>query len=521
MVSYASTNALSMLGGDDYDTIQEEIAVLDASVVHKTGNLDESIDGLKTFTSLPFNVNTGVTNKLNIQTNETTITNPNVFIVDNSTGLTNVKLSDSEVYIKAPNGGSTFDIQGALMRIDGSNPGGLNQLFFGAVNPFSNIEFRNTSMLFLNTDIVITTDSTNVSLKQMGISALSTTTGDLIFLLNKRTGTGGDLSASGYRMIRENATGDFVLQRRTASSGGLSTTTAIQRIDGLTSETFTMPTQTKVASTAFKVQTVSGTDKLNIAPSTTTLTNTNIANVTTGSFVVQNPSGNNKVYVDSTATEIVNNEVLITANTANIALLMGPTGSLVVQNNTLEKLNIGTSTTTITNTSINATGAFYASRYFCGSSGGSNVRLASLQLPLGTCLIPTGSATPSTVTGQWSYTGTSTQMRTPEWGYFYPLYALIGLDNGTITGGGVMTLAIRIREETNNYDYSTDAFTITTSTSNTPTGAASNFTTFSAGSNSRISGGVLIRFQIVLTRTLNISASSKSCYATVYGYQTS
>ena len=558
MVSYASSNALSMLGGDDYSTIQEEIEVLDASVVHKTGNLAESINGVKTFVS-DFNVNSGATNKLsitstdttlnnfshvmnstadislqiggvpslyldsnntqlvgenvliegtspvigsllttpisfttnsieklNIQTNETTITNPNVFIVDDSTGLTNVKFSDEEVIIKAPNGASTFDIQGALMRIDGSS-GGINQLFFGAVNPFSSIEFRNTSMLFLNTDVVITTDATSTTLKQMGISATSTTAGDLIFLLNKRTGTGADFTASGYRMIRENATGDFVLQRRTTSSGGISTNTAIQRISGTTSETFTMPTQTKVATTAFKVQTIAGTDKLNITP---------------------------------TATELSNVEIIAQASTGNIALLMGPTGELVVQNNTIEKLNIATSVTNITNTSINADGNFYAPNYRIGSSGGTNRRLASFALPGGSCLIPTatGSGT-TTTTGTWSYTGSSSQMRTPDWGNFFPLYAIIGLDNGSITGGGTMTFAVQLREETNNFTIATTAQTLTSGTNNASTGASQNFNVYSSA-NQDIGNGVLVRFQIVISRTASITASTKSIFATIYGYQT-
>jgi hypothetical protein len=148
------------------------------------------------------------------------------------------------------------------------------------------------------------------------------------------------------------------------------------------------------------------------------------------------------------------------------------------------------------------------------------MRLASIQLPLGIIAIPTGSSTPITITGNWSPSGTSAQMRTPEWGNFYPLYAMIGFDNGSITGGGIMTIKIRIREETNNYDYTTDAFSLASGTTNAPTGAAGDFTTFSAGSNSRISGGVLIRAQIVLERSSNISASTKSCYFTAYGYQT-
>ena len=171
---------------------------------------------------------------------------------------------------------------------------------------------------------------------------------------------------------------------------------------------------------------------------------------------------------------------------------------------------------------IDAVSFFYSSRYFLGRSTGTNIRLASMTLPLGTCLIPTGAAGTQTSTGNWSPTGTSAQIRTPEWGNFYPIYAMIGFDNGTLTfgAGASLTIAVRIREETNNYDYTTTGFSVISTTLNAPSGGAGDFTTFSAGSNSRISGGVLIRFQIVSVRSGgSITASSKSCYATVYGYQ--
>ena len=533
MVSYASSNALSMLGGDDYSTIQEDIEVLDASVVHKTGNLAETINGVKTFVS-----------DLVVNNATTDITTSSTFTVRDSTN-TWLSLSDTAGILRAPNGGSTLDIQGSIMRIDGSNLGGLNQLFFGAVEPFSSISFQNTDMEFLNTDIVVSTDATDTTQKQIGISATSTTTGDLIFLLSKRTGTGSDRTASGYRIIREDSTGDFIVQRRTISSGGISTFTAIQRINGLTSETFTMPTQTKVATTAFKVQNVAGTDKLNIAPSTTTISNTNIVNVASTAYVVQNIVGTDKLYIDSTYTEISNTEIVAQASTGNIALLMGPTGELVVQNNTLEKLNVGTSETNITNTtinfrsavggldrfsqvsgrttientSINATGSFYASNYRLGSSGGTNRRLASLSLPGGSCLIPTATGAGTTdTTGTWSYTGTSTQMRTPDWGNFVPIYAIIGLDNGSITGGGTMTFAVQIREETNNFTIGTTPQTLTSGTNNASTAASQTFNVYSSA-NQDIGSGVLVRFQIRISRTASITASTKSIFATIYGYQ--
>jgi hypothetical protein len=544
-MDFTINNGLSMTGGDELDEIQEQIVILDASVVHKVGNLTESIDGVKTFTSA-FNVNTAgsviltsddiqlnnAVGNAGVDVNATGVlmgapSTGDVTIIDTTTFETLAKFSDTETIIRAPNGGSTLDIQGALMRIDGSS-GGVNQLFFGAVEPFSSISFQNTDMEFLNTDIVVSTDATDTTQKQIGISATSTTAGDLILLLNKRTGTGSDFTASGYRMIRENSTGDFVLQRRTISSGGISTFTAIQRISGTTSETFTMPTQTKVATTAFKVQNVAGTDRLLISPTlyllqsaplsslqiysgtfsifqagtTMAITSGDTMELSAGTSLAGSVGGTQKLNMTTTATTITN---------ATINLQDATPTTRFTQTN---------GTTDITNTSINAVGRLYASSYSLGRSTASSLRLASIQLPLGTISIPTGSSTPVINTGNWSQSGTSLQMRTPEWGNFYPLYAMIGFDNGTITGGGTMTIAIRIREETNNYDYSTDAFTLTSGTNNAPTGGAGDFTTFTAGSNSRISGGVLIRCQILLTRTANISASTKSCYFTAYGYQT-
>lgn len=59
-MDFTINNGLSMTGGDDISDIQTEIDILDASVVHKTGNLNESIDGQKVFTS-DFGINNAST----------------------------------------------------------------------------------------------------------------------------------------------------------------------------------------------------------------------------------------------------------------------------------------------------------------------------------------------------------------------------------------------------------------------------------------------------------------------------
>jgi hypothetical protein len=96
---------------------------------------------------------------------------------------------------------------------------------------------------------------------------------------------------------------------------------------------------------------------------------------------------------------------------------------------------------------------------------------------------------------------------------------MIGLDNGTITGGGTMTFAVQIREETNNYTLGTTPQTLTSGTNNASTASSQNVNVFS-GANEYVGDGVLIRFQIKISRTASITASTKSIYATFYGYQT-
>ena len=68
-MNFITTGSLSMTGGDDITSITDSITTLDASVVHKTGNLAESINGVKTFTG-----GVNVNSTLSVANANTTIT---------------------------------------------------------------------------------------------------------------------------------------------------------------------------------------------------------------------------------------------------------------------------------------------------------------------------------------------------------------------------------------------------------------------------------------------------------------
>ena len=244
--------------------------------------------------STAFNVTDGTTNRLAITPTTTTtttkitedhrigelatLTSGTFDVTDLVTSQKLLTLNDTFVKLQAPNNISgELQLAATMMKIDGTAVGGSNQLYIGSIEPMS-VDIQNGRLGVLNGDISITNDSTNTTnARSIGISVLSSMTADILFSLFKRTGTGSSFAGTGFRMVRENATNNFLFQQRIVSSGGLGTNTTIQSINSTgTTETFTCATQTKVATTAFKVQNVAGTDKLNISPSLTTITNTNV-----------------------------------------------------------------------------------------------------------------------------------------------------------------------------------------------------------------------------------------------------
>ena len=601
-MDFTLNNGLSMVGGDDFTNIYQQIDTLNQTVVFKAGT--QTITGDKTITGdlVVDNLNTdidsdsillssggalnvkynqssaatvinnssislqlggsGVFSAISTPSNDTTITgDDNVFI--NSGGITKVDITPTQsliendiLYISNTAGSVGFQILPTDLLIQ-APVGGAITADIGANNT---ITINSTDTTLTNGDIFLTTTT--------GI--IEATAADGVILNGVSSGVG--LEVAGTTKLQCATTTTTLTNDTTNIVSGVAnkaaitsstttlnnTTTNIQ--SGGTNKITTTATTTTLNNTGENRIQISGTDKISVLSASTTLNNTATSIQSGGQFkysqnatdtqirntLVQLQAGVLDVKYNQTATQTdIENDTINITSTGGIAGQITVQAAVISMNdasgNTLfdqdkdltiidnAEIRLRTSgttryyqefgNTTLTNTSINAVGNLYTSAYLLGTSGGSNIRLASIQLPLGTVAIPTGSSSPATITGNWSYTGTSTQMRTPSWGYFYPLYALIGFDNGTITGGGTMTISIRLREETNNYDYSTDAFTLTSGTNNAPTGAASNFTTFTAGSNDRISGGVLIRAQIVLTRTANITASTKSCYFTAYGYQ--
>ena len=315
MVSYASTNALSMLGGDDYTTLQQEILDLSGNAgttfVHKTGNLTESIDGDKTFTN-DFIINApsfitnsvGGINRLDIGASLTTITNPTItnvattaFRVEGSAGTPIITTAANTSLILNPT--STYSQQ---------------------INSTNKVNISGTITTMNNT--------TGVDLQIGGVSFC------------KSTSIAGETTLNGPSYAYLNVGGDTKIELQSANSlykntnGHIMSVATIEKFKiNTTTTTITNPTITNVATTAFKVQNVSGTDNLSIIPTTTTITNPTITNVATTAFKVQNVSGTDKLSIAPTQTVITNASILLVSASVN-------------------KINIDSTDTRIKNTTI-------------------------------------------------------------------------------------------------------------------------------------------------------------------------
>lgn len=483
------------------------------------GNVATQIPITKTITQ-----EVGVNTKMTINSTDTTLTNSEIDLIA-TTGLISITAADAVLLDGTSSGlllrANSFT-KGTISQTDTTLTNDTTNIVSGVANKVA-ISGTATTLDNTTTNIrsggtnKITTNATTTTLNNTGGTTLQIASDPKISLLSASTtlnNTATFINSGGSFRYSQNATDTQIrntlvqLQagaldvkyNQTATQTDITNTTVIVKgnVVSLSDETDTVRYDQDNFATIMDNSEI----RLRAAGTTRYLQAAGSTSITNDTVVLEIGNGTNKYAHTTTASTISNTTINLQDAT--------PT-TRFTQNN---------GTTTLTNTSINATGNLYTSAYLLGTSGGSNIRLASIQMPLGIIAIPTGSSTPITITGNWSPSGTSSLMRTPEWGNFYPLYAMIGFDNGTITGGGTMTVAIRIREETNNYDYTTDAFSLVSGTLNAPTGGAGDFTTFTAGSNERISGGVLIRAQIVLTRTANITASTKSCYFTAYGYQT-
>ena len=351
MVSYASTNALSMLGGDDYTTLQEEIDDISgnsaALFVHKIGNLTESIDGAKTFTSdFALNVPTSITadvgavNKITIGSTQTNISNQ--LIVQDS--------NQSELYISSVEkvfiDGTITTITNDTITTNGTNinTNGLLTQTGEIIAYADNITFNElTSGLprYQQPDGTTT------------ITAYSTGTPASIYLLVS------DITAVGPGTITHDGNsafyGDFVSYSDNTS---FQTTIGVTKLSLLPTTTeIKNDTITNVATSAFKVQgspgtdiittaanttltlnptatyiqKVAGTDKVNATTMLTTNTNPTITNVATTAFKVQGSAGT---------------DIITTA--ANTTLTLNPTATYIQKVAGTDKVNATTTTLAIT-----------------------------------------------------------------------------------------------------------------------------------------------------------------------------
>ena len=428
-------------------------------------------------------------------------------VTDLVTTKTLLTMNDTYVKLQAPNFGSQLDIAGSLCHFDGV-PSGTNALYFGSIEPFNTIGFINTNLQFLNTDIGITQDATNTSGRSIGISVLSSCVGDILFSLQKRTSS-SFLTASGFRFVRENATSNYLFQRRNVSSGGIGTNTTIQTItfDGAT-ETFTAPTQNKVASTAFNV-TDGTTTHLSITPTQTTETNVGITltatNSTAGAMRIESTNAAGGVQLRAGTNGID----LLSSGSASNYMGTGAGGANRIQVNSVDKINTGDTLTTITNTNIDLVGQVNATSYATGTNTARTPLLT--YFIWGQRTIQNQAISAGTTYNMWlgnnSVTATCNFISVPNIS-LVTQRCCVWFDNGTFTGGGTVTAVFNLVSSGGGIFSTSGAFTIVSGS--TALASLAMPSSFTPGVN-----GVL-QVWVVITNTVAITASTKNMYCQIW-----
>lgn len=599
MVSYAQTNALSMLGGDDLSDITDSIAILDASVVHKTGNLAESIDGDKTFvsdvtitnnnliiqttgtnsntavdgilalsatdpsstgllgqiiasadtnillamsgiaTSLisisPTSINnetddftvydTSIINHLAITPTLTTLTNNNQTIT--STGIN--KLTSSSVTTSA----NTLEATGA---------GGGNTL--SAIgNPSYNIlEVSGTSSY--NLLDAIGTNSYN-QLDAFGTNSYNQLLSNTITNYNEMRSLAGfnRLYSTGLISAGVNANvldaagvGGSRNLLRTSTAGG---ETVIQHnlvqkmLVTDTATTNTNATITNVATTAFKVQSVAGTDKFSITPTLTqfsgnpiTLSVTGALNGTVSTFI-NIASQTSSAYSATTSLALTAGTLAqLTATTTNTISSSGAvsdaiqidassaSGGIKMRINAVEKIFINSGVTEITNASVDIVGNCYAPSYSIGTHT-SSVPLCNYSFN-GFKLMGTVQATNIIMTpdnGAWNGSFTIDRFRSAL--AFTPYAYELSMDNGTAITGTATSCSITVTL----LNGSSIQFATATTTGVPLNNASQQYYngTFSSVTPQVVGTQILLRFQYTANGTVTANVKGLSCK--VWGYQ--
>ena len=502
MVDYVSTNALSMLGGDDYSDIITSLAdfvTLDTS---------QTITGNKIFNGSISIVNTNTDITTNSGSNTNTSVEGNIILTATDPAVTGLVgeidlVADVKIGINVVGGlGASIELidigQCAIYAPDIVSLAANNVVAFAqntvtidalVVDPASFIAFSSGGymqhiaqgaidmqagdlMTLSGLNTIVNGDTTN-TLKVNGVDVISmnatavTTTNPTITnvastAFNVTDGTINHLAITPTLTTLTNATtsisdstGTRYTQNSTATT--LTNATITMRDNSLvthftqapTATTLTNATITNVATTAFKVQSGGGTDKLNITPTLTLLGNnpitlaavgalnlsgTSLNAITTGPtliqtpttignyiacvsdtlamlgtsvFRVQNVSGTDKLSITPTLTQFNNNPITLTAigalnatattfinfgsttssaysATTSLALSAGTTCDIdgVTSNtlsvNNVDKIKCEPTLTTITNTDVDIVGDCNATAYAVGTAATNRV-LSSVQ----------------------------------------------------------------------------------------------------------------------------------------------
>jgi len=504
MVSYANTNALSMLGGDSFDEIIADIAALDATVVHKTGSIAESIDGEKTFTD-PFTVN-ATTAIFNLSQpfalNAFSIISPLVNLAGGYIEVDNLEINTNIFRIT---GTADCEFLSNLTRILDIN--GIEKIRVDSALNTTSITDDVVNITAAN-QTTIASGTTSLISAGTGNNLIRATAGNLVKLQNE-TDEKMTLSQSVNLQSNTQINTDAVTSH-TDKIGGVE---KMVRTSALT--TNTNATITNVCSTAFRVQTVSGTDKLNIGAALTTATNATITNVCSTKFAVQavsgtdilsmtpasfttNPSGNNQLRVNSTTKVLINaTETTLTNGTIIFVDSVGT-----------ERFRQTSSLTTLTNTNHNVVGILNSTSYTVGTAA-SNVPLCSIQYQVRRDMGTTTGTKIGFYQANWnsSFTNSTISNLLGFKPYGYELL----LDNGTAIVGTATTATIII--DVFNSDTSTIIGTATTSSVTLNNTTAQRFRGVFTSTASLAAGvDFQIRFQVNLTSgTMTTNVKGLTC----------
>ena len=255
-----------------------------------------------------------------------------------------------------------------------------------------------------------------------------------------------------------------VLSDDTISVGGVETETNILTWDSATFACLPA-TQTFLAGTTFKVQSVSGIDKINVLPASTTITDTDI-------YLV----GTNNLHMNATAgylTSSIGTSCAFTAGTT-LVLTSGTTmnlnaiTSITQQVNSVTKETITSALTTLTNTSIDIVAPLYSQSYAVGTTS-SSIPLCSCVLDYHSGMGIVASTFFTMNTNMWGATYTTN----PNWAVPFKVLVYgfsLNLDNapaivGTATTGSV-TLRVWNSSLATNCGQNITAATFTLNTAN-------------------------------------------------------